>query len=269
MDRSLLSRARSFSAASHRKQGREENSRGREENEGARTETEAGNEGRRRTSSRSCGWTIRILGSRRWYGGMVQRLPAAPVVGGRTVARWEKRQTRRGDMENMVGVPMNHRWNGRTRRVVGWGRGRDKPGGSNHREWATRASRGLSAWWGTPTFPRHSLSLFLPFAPFLVLLNLSLSFFLSPSFEISSSHAVANRGTGVYRRNFIPTRARLSLRSPELMGSWKNLGRTLLASRTTLYISQYWPALPTCFLTLSTRIRTSINLPKYIFFIKK
>lgn len=50
-----------------------------------------------------------------------------------------------------------------------------------------------------------TLFLSLPFAP-----SVPPSFFLSPSFEISSSHAVASRGTGVYRRNFIPTRARLS-----------------------------------------------------------
>lgn len=40
----------------------------REDERGAkeqRTETEAGDEGRGRTSSRSCGWTIRVLGSRR------------------------------------------------------------------------------------------------------------------------------------------------------------------------------------------------------------
>lgn len=117
MDRPLLSRARSFAA---RKEGRKfERTRGREKSEGARTETEASDEGRGRNPSRSCGWTIRVLGSRRWYGGMVQRLPAASVVGGRTVARWEKRQSRRGGTENAVGIPMNHRWNGRTRRVEG------------------------------------------------------------------------------------------------------------------------------------------------------
>lgn len=56
---------------------------------------------------RSCGWTIQVLGSRRWYGGMVQRLPAASVVGGRAVARWEKRRTRRGGTEN---ARWGYRW---------------------------------------------------------------------------------------------------------------------------------------------------------------
>lgn len=106
-----------------------------------------------------------------------------------------------------------------------------------------------------------SFSLFPPLPlPSLFLSLLRLAFFLSPSFEISSSRAVASRGTEVYRRNFIPTR--VSLRSPELMGSWKNLGRTLLASRTTLYLAVLTRT-SYMLLTLSTRVRTSVSLLKY------
>lgn len=96
-----------------------------------------------------------------------------------------------------------------------------------------------------------------PFAPSVPLYP---SFFLSPSFEISSSRAVASRGTGVYRRNFIPTRAArgVSLRSLELTGSCKNLGRTLLASRTILYLA-ILTRTSYMLLTLSTRV--SIEVP--------
>lgn len=63
------------------------------------------------------------------------------MVGGRTVAQWEKRQTRRGGIGECGGDTdePSVKW---TDEEGGWG---DKPGGSNHREWATRASRGLSA----------------------------------------------------------------------------------------------------------------------------
>lgn len=70
---------------------------------------------------------------------MVQQVPAVVVVGGKPRATaGEGESARRGATDRAaVGVPMNHR---RNEERMG-----DKPGGSNHREWATRVSRGLSA----------------------------------------------------------------------------------------------------------------------------
>lgn len=105
-----------------------------------------------------------------------------------------------------------------------------------------------------------TLFLSLPFAPFVPCTPLSFSRPLSKSLRLTPLQAE--------EREFIDgtlyLHAHVSLRSPELMGSWKNLGRTLLALRTILYLT-ILTRTSYILLTLSTRVRTSISLPKYLF----
>lgn len=103
-----------------------------------------------------------------------------------------------------------------------------------------------------------NLFLSLPFAPSMP--RLSFSRPLSKSPRLTPLQAE--------EREFIDgtlyLHARVSLRSPKLMGSWKNLGRMLLTSRTTLYLA-ILTRTSYMLLTLSTRIRTSISLSNIFF----
>lgn len=178
-----------------------------------------------------------VLESRRWYEGTVQQLPAASVVGGRTVARWRERRTRGRGTVNDGGDAdeLSAEWT------------------SGMRGWGGQAWWQQSPWVGDMRFSwvislmRHSdlpslppslfRSLCHPFPPLPFLLSSSLSFShpLSKSPSRSMSLQVEPEGNrSLSTELYIYTRT--SLCSPELTGPWKNLGRMLLTSNYSFYL---------------------------------
>lgn len=195
--------------------------------------------GERTSNNHRVGGRSWVLESRRWYEGTVQQLPAASVVGGRTVARWRERRTRGRGTVNDGGDAdeLSAEW---TNGMRGWGGQawwQQSPWVGDMRfSWVISLMRHSDL----PSLP-PSLSLPLPpvHSPSLSSLSRPLSLFLSSSFEISFSfHVVASRAGG--EQEFIDGTlylyARTSLCSPELTGPWKNLGRMLLTSNYSFYL---------------------------------
>lgn len=136
MDRPLLSRARSFSAASKE---------GKKIREDERRTKEQGQKRKRAMREEGEPRAVRVGGRSGFSGAEDAEAWSSGYTsssGGRRQDRspvGEKANPKRGHGERSGGTDEpSVKWT----EEGGWG---DKPGGSNHREWATRASRGLSA----------------------------------------------------------------------------------------------------------------------------